>query len=137
MKIEINESERFIKIKDLAKFNYYMLMGILVLVVTNAILNLRNTDENNFDWFAITYLIMGAICFLLLLYNTFKKTAANKINFNKIESLKEKTVFGRKRFSLKLKNGKLRDLYELKSEVEINALKETFNKVGISTKNNK
>ena len=50
MKIEINEAERFIKIKDLAKFNYFMLIMVLMLVLVQSILNLEKLKIDTFDW---------------------------------------------------------------------------------------
>lgn len=133
MKFEINEAERFIKIKDLLKFHYFMLVIVLGLIIFNAILHIEKIPETNNYLFSVIYIIFGIAGVILLLYKTFKKSASRKIFFDEIESLNEKTVFGQKRFSLKLKNGKLRDLHDLKTQSEITELKNTFEKIGIKT----
>lgn len=133
MKFEINEKERFIKITDLLKFHSFMLTIVLALIILNAILYFKKKPETQNYLFGVIYIILGIAGIILLLYKTFKKSTSGKIFFDEIESLNEKTVFGRKRFSLKLKNGKLRDLHDLKTQSEITELKNTFEKIGIKT----
>jgi len=50
-----------------------------------------------------------------------------------LSTLTETQIFGRKRFSLKLKNGKLRDLMEMKKESDIIETKELLKNIGIET----
>ena len=69
----------------------------------------------------------------MLIYQLMKKSASEKLNLTEIRSLTEKQIFGRKRFSLKLKNGKLRDLIEIKNESDISETKELFKNIGIET----
>ena len=133
MQLEINEAERFIKIKDLAKFNYFMVNILMGVIIINSILRLKKFAENQFDWLDIIWIIFGITGIFLILYQTFKKSVSGKIGFDEIESLEEKTVFGRKRFSIKLRNGKLRGLDGLITESKITELKNTFDKIGIRT----
>jgi len=46
--------------------------------------------------------------------------------------LKEKSILGRSRFSIKLLNGKKRELTELKTQAEFNELKKMFTEIGIT-----
>jgi hypothetical protein len=62
-----------------------------------------------------------------------KKSTSEKLNLSEINSLNEKQIFGRKKLSLKLKNGKWRDLIEMKNESNIKETKELFQNIGIET----
>ena len=77
------------------------------------------------------WIIIGIFSIVMLIYQLLKKSASEKLNLSDISSLTEKQVFGRKRFSLKLKNGKLRDLMEMKNESDIKETKELFKNIGI------
>ena len=68
---------------------------------------------------------------IMLIYQVMNKSTSEKLNLSEISSLTEKQVFGRTRFSLKLKNGKLRDLMEMKNESDIIETKELFKNIGI------
>jgi len=133
MKIEYDEKEKMIRIKDLAKFNYFMLIALMVLVIVNAILTLKNLLTEPFDWYFAIWIITGITALIIIIYQVFKKSAAAKIKLHDIVELKEKTVLGRNRFSLKLKNGKFRDVCEFKSEIEIAEMKSLFEQIGIKT----
>ncbi|MGB1309512.1 MAG: hypothetical protein ACPG6B_11415, partial [Oceanihabitans sp.] len=61
----------------------------------------------------------------------FKKSTIEIIPIEKIERLTEKSILGKKRFSLKLKSGKKRDITELKNQAEIKELKKMFSEIGI------
>jgi hypothetical protein len=79
------------------------------------------------------WIILGIFSIVLFAYQIFKKTASEKLKISEISSLTEKQFFGRKRFSLKLKNGKLRDLMEMKNETDIEETKKLFKNIGIET----
>ncbi len=123
MKIEIDETGKFIKIKDIVRFQYFIQYLLLGMIIANAIIWFIKLNQNYPGWLEIIWIIMGVVGIILLLYLLFKKSAAEKIDIDKIDSLKEKTVFGRKRFYIKLKNGKQRNLYELNSKSQITELK--------------
>ena len=61
----------------------------------------------------------------------FKKSTAEKIPIEKIEFLREKSFFGRKSFSIVLKDGKKRDLNEVKTQAAFTELKSLLEKNGI------
>ncbi|RXG28632.1 hypothetical protein [Leeuwenhoekiella palythoae] len=61
------------------------------------------------------------------------------INYNEADEsieitdgIKKKSVFGRRRFSIQLKDGKSRELNEIKTQSEFNELKKVFSAIGIA-----
>tara|TARA_R110002096_G_scaffold335760_2_gene529297 strand:- start:438 stop:845 length:408 start_codon:yes stop_codon:yes gene_type:complete len=134
MKIKFNEKEKSIEIKDGLKTQYLLIKIMLVFTLVNSILfPVFVLDKQQFEWMGFIWIILGLACMTMLIYQIMKKSTSEKLNLSEISSLTEKQVLGRKRFSLKLKNGKLRDLMEMKNELDIKETKELFKNIGIET----
>ena len=134
MKIKFNEKEKSIEIKDGLKIQYLMIKIMLIITLINSILfPVFVLDKKQLEWMGFIWIILGLASLIMLIYQIMKKSTSEKLNLSEISSLTEKQVFGRKRFSLKLKNGKLRDLMEMKNESDIKETKELFKNIGIET----
>ncbi|ADV50584.1 hypothetical protein ES677_15025 [Bizionia gelidisalsuginis] len=132
MKINFNEKEKSIEIKDGLKTQYLMIKVMLIFTLINSILfPVFVLDKKQLEWMGFIWIILGLASVIMLIYQIMKKSTSEKLNLSEISSLTEKQVFGRKRFSLKLKNGKLRDLMEMKNESDIIETKELFKNIGI------
>ncbi len=132
MKLKINEKEKSIEIKDGLKTQYILINMMLIITLINSIiypvfvLNKKQLALMGFIW-----IILGLASMTMLIYQIMKKSTSEKLRLSEISSLTERQVFGRKRFSLKLKNGKLRDLKGMKNESDIKEIKELFKNIGI------
>jgi len=134
MKIKFNENEKTIEIKDGLKQQYFLLKMSLIFTLINSILfPVFVLDEKQLKWMGFIWIILGITSLGAFIYHIRKKTASEKLNLSDINSLTEKQLFGRKRFSLKLTNGKLRDLMEMKKESDIIEMKKLFENIGIRT----
>ena len=133
MKIIYNEIEKSIEIKDGLKTHYFALKILLLLNLLNAILNIYDINTTGIGFLEITWMILGVISLILLYIIIIKNTALEKIPIEAIEKLKEKSIFGRKRISFLLKNGKRRNLVEVKATSELLNLKKMCNEIGIKT----
>lgn len=133
MKIIYNEIEKSIEIKDGLKTHYFALKILLLLNLLNAVLNIYDINTTGIGFLEITWMILGVISLILLYIIIIKNTALEKIPVEAIEKLKEKSIFGRKRISFLLKNGKRRNLVEVKATSELLNLKKMCNEIGIKT----
>lgn len=134
MNIKYNESEKTIEIKDSLKTQYWMINITAIFNIISSILYpVFVLDKKQMEWFGFIWVIIGIASFIGLIYQNWKKTASEKLHLSQINSLIEKQTFGRKIFILKLKNGKLRDLIELKNESDIQKTKKLFENIGIET----
>jgi Na+/melibiose symporter-like transporter len=131
MKINYNEREKIIEIKDGLKNQYVVIYLGLIFTFVNSVIQTLMLDKKQMQWTAFIWIILGILSMILLTYQILKKTASEKLNVSEISSLVEKNVFGRKRISLKLKNGKLRDLMEMKKQSDITRTKELFKNIGV------
>ena len=95
------------------------------------ILNLSDVRMDNFRFINVVWAILGIISILVLYNFIVKKTAAEKLPVDQIKGLNERTFMGRKKYFIELKNGKKRDLLEVKSESEFKQLRKMFQKNGI------
>ena len=131
MKINYNESEKTIEIKDGLKNQYLVIHLCLIFTFVNSVIQTLTLDKKQMEWTGFIWIFLGLLSVALLTYQILKKTASEKLNVSEISSLVEKDVFGRKRISLKLKNGKLRDLMEMKKQSDITQTKELFKNIGV------
>ena len=113
MKITYNEKEKTLEINDDLKNHYFLMKFLITLNLINAVLRLINLKETGFGFQEIVWLIIGIISLIVLYFFLFKRSTSDKIELNRIQRLKEKAVFGRKRYSLILINGKKRNLMRI------------------------
>ena len=130
MKISYNESKNSIKIDDGAKNQYFLVRAMMILTFTNSLLFLYNLSKDHFGIKAFIWIVLGIISLVLSYFLFLKLSAAKELNLNEIDFLKEKNVLGRKRLSLRLKNGKSRNLLT-RNHAEIIAAKTFFARHGI------
>ncbi|MFO8147766.1 MAG: hypothetical protein R6U03_10295 [Gillisia sp.] len=134
MKITFNEKEKSIEIKDGLKRQYQLLKIPLIFTIMNAVLfPVFVLEKIQFEWTSFIWIIVGLASLVILIYTFLKKSTSEKLKLSEITSLTEKNIFGRKRFCLQLKNGKYRDLMELKKGTDISEMKELFRNIGIKT----
>ena len=134
MKIKFNENEKTIEIKDGLKQQYFLMKMALIFTLINSVLfPLFVLNEKQLKWMGFIWIILGITSTGVLIYHRLKKTASEKLDISDISMLTEKQIFGRKRFSLKLRNGKFRDLMEMKKKSDIIEMKKLFEEVGIKT----
>lgn len=132
MKIQFDEKEKSIEIKDGLKTQYLLIKMMLFITLINSILfPVFILDKRQLEWLGFIWILLGLGSMIMLIYQVMTKSKSEKLNLSEISSLTEKQVFGRTRFSLKLKNGKLRDLMEMKNESDIIETKELFKNIGI------
>ena len=131
MKITYNETEKCVELKDGLKNHFLLMKVLMILNLANSILNLSDVYFNNFKFINLVWAILGAISILLLYKFIVKKTSAEKVPVDQIKGLDERIFMGRKKYFLELKNGKKRDLLEVKSDSEFKDLKKMFKKIGI------
>ena len=131
MKITYNEAEKCVEIKDGLKNHFLLMKALMILNLANSILNLSDVRMDNFRFINLVWAILGGISILVLYNFIIKKTAAEKLPIDQIKGLNERSFMGRKKYFIELKNGKRRDLLEVKSESEFKELKRMFIKIGI------
>lgn len=132
MKIKYNEIEKSLEIKDGIKNHYFVMKFLMILNLLNAVLRLLNLNKTGIGFQEIIWFTLGIASLIILYLFTFKRTTKEKISIAEISGLKEKSILGRSRFSIKLLNGKKRELSELKTQAEFNELKKMFAEIGIA-----
>lgn len=134
MKINYREEEQMILIDDGFKKQYWLINGLAILNIINAVLYpLIILKDKHSESFGFIWVIIGILSLLGLIYQLSKKSAAEKLQLSEITGLKEKEFLGRRSLSLQLKSGKLRDLTNLKGQKDFAAAKEFFSRIGIKS----
>ncbi len=131
MDIKFNEADKALEIKDGLRNNVFLIKFLMILNLANSILNLSDIKSSNFGFTKIIWTVLGAISIIILYKFIVKKSSLEKIPIDQIKGLNERIFMGRKKYFLELKNGKKRDLLEVKSETEFKELRRMFTKIGI------
>jgi Na+/melibiose symporter-like transporter len=130
MNINYNEVDKTIEIKDGLKSHVFLINFLIVLNLLSAILNLSDVKAS-FGFMKIIWLVIGVVSIVILYNSIFKKSTKEKIPADQIKGLDKRVFLGRKKYFIELKNGKTRDLVEVKSEEDRKQLSEMFRKNGI------
>jgi uncharacterized membrane-anchored protein len=131
MNINYNEVDKTIEIKDGLKNHLFLMKFLMIVTLTNSILNLYDINAANFGLVTVIWLGMGTVSVVFLYNFIFKRSVLEKIPINQIKGLDERVFSGRKKYFLVLENGKNRDLLDVKSEEDRKKLNEMFRKNGI------
>jgi hypothetical protein len=131
MKINYNETDKSLEIKDGLKYYYLIIKIVIVLNLINAIIRITKLNKSQFGIEEYLWSATGVISVVALCFHFFKESAAEKIKIDDIKQLNEKIVYGNKRFSLELKNGKRRSLAYLKDQNEIAKIRVFLTKFGV------
>ena len=132
MKIIFDELENSIEIKDGLKNQYLILKILMLLNLANATIRIFGKETDEYGFIEYIWIGLGVISLAVLVMFLFKVSTAEKISIGEISRLEEKTIFGKKRFALVLKNGKKRNLGNFKDKFELAQASELFTKAGIA-----
>jgi hypothetical protein len=130
MNINYNESNKSIEIKDGLKSYAFLINLLMSLNLVTAILNLSDVKVS-FGFMKIIWLLLGSVSIFILYNAIFKKSTREKIPIDLIKGLNQRSFLGKTKYFVALKNGKTRDLVDVKSEVEYTKLRIMFTKNGI------
>ena len=129
MNIKVNEIEKTITITDDLKNHYLMLTIICVLNLFSAVIQLLDRSKTDIVGKDIIFIVIGSVSIILLYIILFKKTTLNNIPIDAIERLSDKKMFWKKQYGIRLKNGRFRDLKEIKTQKEFDELKELVERI--------
>lgn len=114
--MKFDKENNTLEIKDNLKMHFMLLRFIFIINVANAVLRIYNNYLAGVQDQPIL-IILGVISALALLYMRSRSTQ-EIIPIDEIEYLKEKKMLGNRRFFLKLKNGKTRNLPFKNTDIE-------------------
>ncbi len=132
MKLSYNSDRKVLEIEDDLKTHQLLMKFLFAITLINSCINLYGSNWSALGVFKIIWLFVGAVSLIVLYFLFFKESVQKEIPIDAIDYLKEKTVFGRTRFTLKLKNGKYRKLASPRTEEDLNYLRNIFKKAGIT-----
>ena len=109
MKIKLDEENKQLKIDDNIKITYLMLKFVMISNIFQMLIRIFNTPVANWDLLTWLWIPIGLASLPILYYFT-KLSTKEVIPLDEIQNPILKNFFGRKRLSLKLKNGKTRHI---------------------------
>ncbi|MBC5839013.1 hypothetical protein [Flavobacterium muglaense] len=131
MNLKYNEVDKTIEVKDGLKTHLFLMKFLMIVTLTNSMLNLSDVVTSTFGYVTIIWLILGVVAGGFLYHFIFKRTGLEKIPADQIQGFNERVSSGRKKYSLSLKNGKTRDLPEVKTAEEAKKVTTMLKKNGV------
>ena len=129
MNIKVNKIEKTITITDDLKNQHLVLIFIIVLNLFGAVIQLLDRSKTDIVGKDILYIVIVSVSIILLYIILFKKTTLNNIPIDAIKRLSDKKMFWKKQYGIQLKNGRFRDLKEIKTQKEFDELKELLERI--------
>ena len=131
MTITYNATDRVFEFRDKLTRRYRLLYLIMITLAVSAGTNLYSSLPTGIGWneFGDLFVLVAAGFVLTM---PFRKTGREHILVEEIEGLHVKTILGNKRYALRLKNGKVRDVLDVDSQVEENRLRRLLVEAGVS-----
>lgn len=132
-KFELNDSMDTLIINDNYRRNILIINVLFVTKIVLAILILIKSNFNLGDFTSKIYVIIGSISLIAIIWFQFKRTTDSKIPIRLIQNFKTWNNIGGKRYTLKLKTGKSRDLFFYGDNYtkELDSLKELLSKCNV------
>ncbi len=134
MKIAYNETDRTLEINDGIENYHLVIKFVLTLNVINAILNLSAYIKAGWavpNLVQGIWMFLGSISLVLLFQFWFRKATTKTIPFDTIAAVYAKSIFGRERYFIQLANGRKRELLDIKSHHDFEALKTKLTNMGV------
>ena len=129
MNIKVNKIEKTITITDDLKNQHLVLIFIIVLNLFSSVIQLLDRSKTDIVGKDIIFIVIGAVSIIFLYIFLFKKTTLNNIPINTIKRLSDKKMFWKKQYGIRLKNGRFRNLKEIKTQKEFDELKELVERI--------
>ena len=129
MNIKVNNIKKTITITDDLKNQHLVLIFIIVLNLFGAVIQLLDRSKTDIVGKDILYIVIVSVSIILLYIILFKKTTLNNIPIDAIKRLSDKKMFWKKQYGIQLKNGRFRDLKEIKTQKEFDELKELLERI--------
>ncbi|MCL3782120.1 hypothetical protein EMN47_17165 [Prolixibacteraceae bacterium JC049] len=127
MKIQLNEKDKTLEIKDWLRVRYFFIGLLIVLNITNSALYLFYVEKTEMGYLKLIWVTIGVLSIAVFLYLVIRKSFSYKIPLDNIKGVKKKTSFGSRRYVLELNNGKERELMGLNSQQKLEEFLELIN----------
>ena len=130
MTITYNAAERAFRFRDKLTLRYRLLYLMMITLVVSAGVNLYRALPTGIGWdeFGDLFVLEAAGIVLTV---ALRKTGREHVPVEEIEGLQVKTILGNRRYALRLKNGKVRDVLGVNSQVKENRLQRLLAEAGI------
>ncbi|MFT7033265.1 MAG: hypothetical protein ACJA2S_001771 [Cyclobacteriaceae bacterium] len=129
--MKYNDVDKSLEIKDDLKTHYLLLKFMIIITLMNSAINLYDVNKTGVGIIEAITIVLGISSLILFYLLIFKRSTLEKIPIDKIKRLKEKSYFGKKRFSLELSDGRKRHLITMKTQADVDQLRKLFTEVGI------
>ena len=131
MDVYYNGNDNTIEINDDIKSIYLFYKILIILNSVSASLRLYNIDKSELSLEMIIWLIIGTFSVIIGLYLFLKRSTQQKIAIDTINGLSKSNILGKSKYSIDLKNGKKRELPNVKTQGQFKEVQKMFGNIGV------
>ncbi|MGA9239986.1 hypothetical protein [Robiginitalea sp.] len=129
----IPETNTF-EIKDGLRTVYVVLIVVMLINILNGVIYFIGNRVPPFEFLHYMWISIAMASLVLLWFFIFRKSTLSQVPYDQILRVVEKKVLGKKKLQLQLKNGKTRDLPQMKTVSDHLALRRVFEDAGFEVK---
>jgi hypothetical protein len=134
MEVKYIPGTKTFEIKDGLRTVYIILKVLCLMNILNGTLYFIGNRVPPFGFLHYMWIIIGLASLVLLWFFIFRKSTLSKVPYDQILRVSEKKVLGKKKLQLQLKNGKTRDLPQMKRVADHSVLKKVFEDAGFEVR---
>ena len=130
MNVQFKPDKNTFEIKDGLRAVYIVLIVLMFINILNGVLYFIGNSVPPFKFLHYLWIFLGLASLVILWFFIFRKSTLNEIPQDQIRGVSEKKVLGKKKLLLQLKNGRTRDLPQMKTDSDHLALRKIFEDAG-------
>jgi hypothetical protein len=130
MSVKYISENKVFEVKDGLRTTYVVLMALCLINILNGVIYFIGNPVPPFGFLHYMWIGIALASLILLWFFIFRKSTLSKVPYDHIQRVVEKKVLGKKKLQLQLKNGKTRDLPQMKTVADHSALRRVFEDAG-------
>lgn len=130
MNVKYTPENNAFEIKDGLRTTYVVLMALCLINILNGVIYFIGNPVPAFEFLHYMWILIALTSLVLLWFFIFRKSTLSQVPNDQILKVVEKKVLGKKKLRLQLKNGKTRDLPQMKTDADHLALRKVFEDSG-------
>jgi hypothetical protein len=134
MEVKYIPGTKTFEIKDGLRTTYVVLIALCIINILNGVIYFIGNPTPPFDFLHYMWVIIALVSLVLLWFFIFRKSTLSKVPYDQILRVSEKKVLGKKKLQLQLKNGKTRDLPQMKRVADHSVLRKVFEDAGFEVR---
>ena len=134
MNVQFKPEKNTFEIKDGLRKVYIVLILLMLINILNGVIYFIGNRVPPFEFLHYLWICTGLASLVILWFFIFRKSSLSEVPLDQIRGVIEKKVLGKKKLLLQLKNGRTRDLPQMKTVADHSVLRKVFEDAGFEVR---